>query len=138
MEVKMFIKELLLGCVICIFLVSCNSQNGMKFNRDIIDCISNENSSLPSQFLNYNFFCKSSDNKILILGIYDLQRIYEDNYNQMSYKSFLTKTLNQNLLISKSVPKAFELNKEVLHDYNSNKFEDFINTVKNIMVILIH
>lgn len=106
-------------------MLSC--KTGLKFNENIIDCISNESAFLPSQFLNYTFFCKGSDNKILIFGVYDLQRIHEDSYNQMSYKSFLTKALNQNLLISKPSPKAFDLNKEVQHDYNNNKFEDFIN-----------
>lgn len=122
----MLIKKLF-GCIMCILFVSCNSQNEIKFNEEIIDCIINESSSLPSQFLNYTFFCKSSDNKILILGVYDLRRIHEDDYNQLTYREFLTKSLNQTLLISKSSPKAFNLNKEVQYDYSHNKFDDFIN-----------
>lgn len=127
MEAKMLIKKILEYFSITCFLMSCSSQNEIKFNVDIIDCIINESSSLPSKFLNYTFFCKSSDNKILRLGVYDLQRIHEVSYNQMSYKFFLTKALSQNILISKSSFEAFDLDQEVQYDYVHNKFDDFIN-----------
>lgn len=106
--------------------MSCSSQKEVRFNEDIIDCIVEESPSLPSQFLNYNFFCKNSNNQILMLGVYDLRDIYKKKYSWMSYKDFLTEALNQRLLILHNSSKAFDLDKTVEKEYKRNKLEDFI------------
>ncbi len=112
--------------IVGILLMSCSSQKEVRFNEDIIDCIVEESPSLPSQFLNYNFFCKNSNNQILMLGVYDLRDIYKKKYSWMSYKDFLTEALNQRLLIAHNSFITFDLDKTVEREYRNNKLEDFI------------
>lgn len=68
-----------------------------------------------------------------MLSVYDLRDIYEKKYSLMSYKNFLTKALNQTLLVSHNSPKAFDLDKNVEKEYKRNKLEDFI--VINIVMV---
>ena len=107
--------------------ISCNIKQDPPFNKTLIERISKESVNYPSYYSGIMFFCKSQDNKISSLNVYELREIYSKEFRHLSYKSYLIKLLNQKIVIQYNNNKEFAINKDIEKSYSSMNIDDFLN-----------
>ena len=119
--------------IILLYLSSCITKHNVCFDSRVINIvsISIEEPLLPPYFLGIPFFCKGENGKTILSDVQELLEIYNENSFDMDYETFLTKVLNQQMVLSdkileNKVSRGFYLDKEVVDEYRKNKFEDFI------------
>jgi hypothetical protein len=118
-------KNLIVILIIVFNIASCNKH--IQFDKCIIESISEEDPDFPSWFFRYSFFCKGEKNEILLLDVMELRELYNENSFDMDYKTFLTKALNQQIILSNEERYAFHLDKNVTHEYQTRNLIDFIH-----------
>ena len=107
--------------------ISCNKKENPPFNKTLIERISEESVNYPSYYSGIMFFCKSQDNKIVSLNVYELREIYSKEFRYLSYNFFLTKLLNQKIAIQYNNKKEFNINEDIEKQYISMNTDDFLN-----------
>ena len=119
--------------IILLYLSSCITKHNVCFDSRVINIvsISIEEPLLPPYFLGIPFFCKGENGKTILSDVQELLEIYNENSFDMDYETFLTKVLNQQMVLSdkileNKVSSGFYLDKEVVDEYKKNKFEDFL------------
>ena len=117
--------------IILLYLSSCITKHNVCFDSRVINIISTEDINFPSYFSGIPFFCKGENDKTILLDVQELWEMYNENTFEIDYETFLTKALNQQMVVSDKVLKdkgrsTFYLDKEVANEYRKNKFEDFI------------
>ena len=121
-----YIIALTLSFLVC--FISCNLKRKPVFNERLIENISNASADFPSYYSGIKFFCKSRDNKIILLDANEFRHLYSKEYSKLDYRSFLTKLLNQELAIEYYNNKEkFKINEDVEKHYLSMGIEDFLN-----------
>jgi len=121
-----YIIALTLSFLVC--FISCNFKRKPVFNEHLIANISNASTDLPSHYSEIKFFCKSQDNKIILLDANEFRYIYSKEYSKLDYRSFLTKLLNQELAIEHyNDKKKFKIDDDVEKHYLSMDIKDFLN-----------
>ena len=107
--------------------ISCNIKQDPPFNKTLIERISKESVNYPSYYSGIMFFCKSQDNKISSLNVYELRNIYSKEFRHLSYKSYLIKLLNQKIVIQYNNNKEFRINEDIEKNYTSMNIDYFLN-----------
>lgn len=107
--------------------ISCNIKQNPSFNEMLIERISKEPINCPSYYSGIMFFCKSQDNKIAYLNVYELREVYSKEFRSLSYKSYLTRLLNQKIAIQYNNNKEFKINVDIEKSYTSMNIDDFLN-----------
>ena len=114
------------------FLVACNKKERITFDKVLIEKITyedkNSHSNLPSKFSSIEFFGKCNNNKITKIYLQDLKSVNKYKYPNLSFKEFLVKSLNQEILVDyKDKVTCFDLDKNVRNLYESNDFDTFLS-----------
>jgi hypothetical protein len=117
--------------VYCTLLLnSCNIKQEQQFFDDtFIQAVSRDTTiGYPPLYSRIPFFCQSDSNKILLIQNRELKELYDDGTFNMSYKDFLTKTLNQQMkLQAKGRGRGFLIDKNIAQKYYNVPFTEFIN-----------
>lgn len=126
MPIKLFFILLLY------MLIACNKKEGITFDEVLIEKISHEAkyppSNLPSKFSSIEFFGKCSNNKVAKIYLQDLKSVNKYKYPNLSFKEFLVKALNQEILVDyQDKITCFDLDKNVSNFYESNNFDNFLS-----------
>ena len=79
---------------------SCNIKQNPPFNKILIERISKESVNYPSYYSRIMFFCKTQDNKIASLNVYELREIYSKDFRHLSYKLYFQNCLTKKLLFN--------------------------------------
>ena len=108
--------------------ISCNIKQNPPFNKTLIERISKESINYPSYYSGIMFFCKSQDNKIASLNVYELREIYSKEFRHLNYKLYLTKLLNQKIVIQYNNKKEFRINEDIEKSYTRMNIDDFLIT----------
>jgi len=134
----------LLGIILMIIAYSCAKKQNYSISSQFIEKLSSEKfEGIPSRF-DFDFlFVKCDSNNIAITNLSDLHCIYERTYPQkkITFKTFLSKALNQNLIITRSqcnFTKRFILNDTIKDLYENKGFDvikkKYYNAQKKIMI----
>lgn len=107
--------------------ISCDTKQKPTFNKRLIESISNEQIDLPSHYSEIVFFCKSQNNRILSLNANEFRDIYSKEFSNLDYKLFLTRLLNQEIIIQYNTDKSFDINKTVEDKYKRMDIDSFID-----------
>ncbi len=113
-------------------LVACNKKDGITFDKVLIEKITyeykNSPSNLPSKFSSIEFFGKCNSNKVAKIYLQDLKSVNKYKYPNLSFKEFLVKSLNQEILVDyQDKVTCFDLDKNVSNLYESNNFDTFLS-----------
>ena len=106
---------------------SCNIKQNPPFNKTLIERISKESVNYPSYYSRIMFFCKTQDNKIASLNVYELREIYLKDFRHLSYKLYLSKLLNQKIAIQYNNNKEFKINEDFEKSYINMNIDHFLN-----------
>ena len=116
-------------CGLLIF-ISCNiKQNHSSFDKTFIQLVSRDTSmEYPLLYTRILFFCQTDSNKILSLRNRELKELYDDGAFNMNYEEFLTKVLNQQMILqAKGRGHIFLIDKSIAQKYHDLTFIEFIN-----------
>ena len=97
------------------------------FNKTLIERISKESVNYPSYYSGIMFFSKSQENRIADLNVYELREIYSKEFRHLNYKLYLTKLLNQKIVIQYNNNKEFRINEDIEKNYTSMNIDYFLN-----------
>jgi hypothetical protein len=121
--------------IILFFLLSsCQFEIRKSFNQEMIKELSAGNYNFPSKFGSITLYALSDKNEIIETNADYLNYVFHKHYLNYfkNYSSFLTKVLNEKMIISKSnfdnVPyKSFKIDSLIETKYKTESFKDFFN-----------
>ena len=123
---KFLIITLLLSCSDAKIQTNINPMFIQKLMENRIDV---ERGWLPSITPQY-LFAKGDNDSILLIEDYRiLEEIYDSGSYEISYKDFLTLTLNQKIILKPQFfVSKFQINQEIAARYHVKNFDDFFDT----------
>jgi hypothetical protein len=119
-------KKFVILSIFVFHFISCNTKQSVSFDNCLIELISMEDPNFPSQFLEIHFYCQGENNEILLTNAQEFKFVYEESHYDMNYKTFLTKLLNQQIVINNDHGEAFSLDRDVTQEYQTKKFTAFL------------
>lgn len=108
---------------------SCNKKNTVIFDNTLIEKMSNEDATLPSQYSMFNLYVKCKNNLITQTNIQQLKGFYKKSDRTKTFKVYLQEVLNQKMIVDESRDiDCFTLDNEVTQEYGKGNFKNFLET----------
>lgn len=108
-------------------ILCCYSKSKLNFENCEINLLAQHDSIVPSQYSYFDFFCKGINNNVVKLEYKELKEVYQSQHNNLDYKDFLFKLLNQEININIENRYYFQLDDTIYLKYESCDFDTFLS-----------